>query len=272
MANNSMLFEHTQRFMREVMAGRLRQEGFVSYKGEDIHWYRLVNNEVVQAIYFVTRHTALQGNWFEICYGCHPLFISPIFQKSPYFYGMPSDEQMYGRVPELVPGSTFHGFHPLLLHGLCNRLYRIPDIMIECPTDKNNGLDILELVFPTLDKVQTPYACYEMHRGIREERNNYGFGIEPSSPFIDEVLFWEDKALYEPCYEFTKKFGAYLQAVKDRGKPLGKMFTEELDNLLRQRRVFEEGCRNAHLQFLKEKEQKNFKLLEKYTGIRPTKP
>ena len=58
MANNSMLFEHTQRFMREVMADRLREEGFVSYKGEDIHWYRLVNNEVVQAIYFVTRHTA----------------------------------------------------------------------------------------------------------------------------------------------------------------------------------------------------------------------
>ena len=41
-----MLFEHTQRFMREVMAERLREEGFVSYKGEDIHWYRLVNNDI----------------------------------------------------------------------------------------------------------------------------------------------------------------------------------------------------------------------------------
>ena len=85
MANNSMLFEHTQRFMREVMAERLREEGFVSYKGEDIHWYRLVNNEVVQAIYFVTRHASLySGGGFELCYGCHPMFISPIFQKTAF--------------------------------------------------------------------------------------------------------------------------------------------------------------------------------------------
>ena len=200
------------------------------------------------------------------------MFIPPVFQKSPYFYGMPSDEQMYGRVPEIIPGSTFHGFHPLLLHGVWNRTYRIPDIMISCPQDKNNGLDILELVFPTLDKTQTPYACYEMHRSRREERNDYGFGFEPASPFIDEALFWEDKNIYPYCHEFTKRFGAYLQSVKDRGKPLGKIFTEELDNLLRQQRVFEEGCRDEHLQFLKEREQKNFKLLEKYTGIRPTKP
>ncbi len=273
MANNSMLFEHTQRFMREVMADRLRAEGFVSYKGEDIHWYRLVNNEVVQAIYFVTRHASLcSGGAYEICYGCHPMFISPIFQKSPYFYGMPSDEQMYYRVPELVPGSTFLGFHGLLLHGICNRPYRIPDVMIECPKDKNNGLDVLELVFPTLDKVQTPYACYEMHKSRRENREDYGFGVEPASVFVDEVIFWEDKELYEPCYKFTKTFGSYLRSVKDRGKPLGKMFTEELDNLLRQQRVFEEGRREEHLQFLKEREQKNFKLLEKYTGISLSKP
>ena len=272
MTNNSMLFEHTQRFMREVMAGRLRKEGFVSYKGEDIHWYRLVNNEVIQTIYFVTRHTSLQGNWFEFCYGCHPMFISPVFQKSPYFYGMHSNEQMYYRVPELIPGSTFHGFHSLLLDGVWNRPYRIPDIMISCPQDKNNGLDILELVFPTLDKVQTPYACYEMHRSWREGRDNYGFGVEPASAFVDEVIFWEDKELYEPCYEFARNFGSHLQSVKDRGKPLGKMFTEELDNLLRQQRVFEEGCRYEHLQFLEKRAQKNFKLLEKYTGIRPTEP
>jgi len=47
------------------------------------------------------------------------------------------------------------------------------------------------------------------------------------------------------------------------------MFTEELDNLLRQQRVFAEGCREEHLQFLRKREQKNFKLLEKYTGIHP---
>jgi hypothetical protein len=185
---------------------------------------------------------------------------------------MPGIEQMYNIVPELVPGSTPYGIHRLMVYGSCNAPYRIPDIMISCPKDKNNGLDVLELVFPTLDKVQTPYACYEMHKSIREKRNNYGFGIEPSSPFIDEALFWEDKNIYPYCHGFTKRFGAYLQSVKDRGKPLGKIFTEELDNLLRQQRVFEEGCRDEHLQFLKEREQKNFKLLEKYTGIRPTKP
>ena len=77
MANNSQLFEHMQRYIREVMAQRLREEGFASYKGEDIHWYRLVNNEMVQCIYFVTRDTHLHS-FVDIYYGCHPLFICPM--------------------------------------------------------------------------------------------------------------------------------------------------------------------------------------------------
>lgn len=273
MANNSMLFEHAQRFMREVMADRLREEGFVSYKGEDIHWYRLINNNVLQALYFVTRSTALQGNFIDICYGVHPLFITPFFQKSPYMCAMPGIEQMYNIVPELVPGSTPYGIHRLMVYGSCNAPYRIPDIMISCPKDKNNGLDVLELVFPTLDKVQTPYACYEMHKRIRtEEWADYGFRANPASYFVDEVLFWEDKEFCEICRNFVNDYIPSLQRAKEIGRYFPKIYSVELDNLLRQQRVFESGCRDEHLQFLKEREQKNFKLLEKYTGISLSKP
>ena len=74
MSKATELFEHMQRYAREVFAERLRQEGFSSYKGQDVHWYRIVNNEVIQAIYFVAFNSA-PCTFAEIKYGCHPFFV-----------------------------------------------------------------------------------------------------------------------------------------------------------------------------------------------------
>lgn len=265
MSNKEVLFLHAQTYIREVMADRLRAEGFVSYKGHDIHWYRLVNNEVVQAIYFVTRHTALHSS-FEICYGCHPLYIPPVFQKSPYMYGMPCSEQMGDMVPERIPGSTPYGVERLFIYGLINRPYRVPDALIMCPKDKNNGLDILELVLPVMDTLNTPITCYEHHKWLREgqiERKDLSWFTYPSY-FVDEVLFWDDKALYEVCQKYLKSMMNMLAYHQKNGIKIEKILQAELQKCVRQDEVFRTGNRQEYLETFHEREQQTLRMLRKY--------
>lgn len=267
MAKSSELFEHAQIYIREVMADRLRSEGFVSYKSEDIHWYRLVNNEVIQTIYFVTRHKNLHS-FFDICYGSHPLFIPPIFQKSPYFYAMPSYEQMNNTIPEIVPGSTPYGVQSLMLYGSYNRPYRFPDSLIMCPKDKNNGLDILEQVFPFLDSVNTPRTCYEMHKDWRADQIEKGDMDTFSSHFVDEVLFWEDKDLYELCKMYIDLKMYRVANLQKNGEQARKSEQPELDNCIVLNRVFRENCQHEYVQTFPDRVQKTLELLKKYTTIR----
>ena len=257
MAKSSVLFEHAQRYAQEVMAPRLREEGFVSYKGEDLHWYRLVNNEIVQAVYLGTRHTAVQSP-FSIYVGFHPLFIPPIFQRSPYFRVEPSYVQMCHRIPELIPGSTPHGMTNLMLYGQQIAPYRVPDVLIPCPVDKNYGLDVLEQVFPFLETVKTPEACYKMHKRMNKSNLNTAF-------FLDEVLFWNDKEMHSVCQEYMDWMLPMLRAAEKTGKFFFKVHKEELERLLLIKEAFTN--RDQYMEVLKARTQETLRLLKKYTGI-----
>ena len=213
-AKTSELFEHAQRYIREVFASRLREEGFSSYKGDDIHWYRLINNEVVHAVYFTTRHAAL-GAFMTIQYGCHPLFIPPIFQKSPYLSSEPGYEQMLHRIPEPVPNSTEDGIIGTHLWGEYNRPYRYPDSLIMCPDNDNKGLDVLEMIFPVIDAIKTPDACYEMHKKMRKRQIENDSSMTMSSYFVDEMLFWEDHEVYEYCRKYVEHMMYYQNYIQN---------------------------------------------------------
>lgn len=267
MAKTSELFEHAQRYVREVMADRLREEGFVSYKGEDIHWYRLVDNKVVHAIYFCTRHTGLPA-FFDIYYGCHPLFVPPVFQKSPYLYAEPGYEQMNMRIPETVPGSTPRGFEGTMIHGMVNRPYRVPDAMIWCPQDKNNGLDILEKIFPVMDGIRTPTACYEMHKKRRQGEIENDTWLTVSTYFVDEALYVGDEAMYPFCQMFVTSKISLLESAEKTGRFFRKEDKRELERLLELRRVFVEDRRQEYLQTFPAREQETLRKLERYTAIR----
>lgn len=261
------LFEHMQNYTREVFAERLREEGFSSYKGQDVHWYRLVNNEVVQAVYFVIRHTMTPA-FAEIRYGCHPLFISPIFQKSPYMHGVPGYEQMSNLIPKTTSCSTIDDFDGLLLNGMYNnRPYRVPDALIFCSPDQNNGLDVLEKLLPVLDKKTTPLACYELHKTIRKpiiDNNSTGM---MTSYFVDEVLYWQDKKLYSYCKEFVKQEVRHLEYCQKNGWSIEKARKPQVERCTILRQVFESGNFADYLQTFPEREQETLRLLERNVGI-----
>lgn len=249
-ASQNALFEHAQRYIREVMAPRLKEEGFVSYKGEDIHWYRLVSNEVVQAVCFTTRHTVLPM-LLSISFGYHPLFITPVFQKSPYMQCMPGNERL------------FCGY---MIQKSANQYSYAPDILVTCPSDPEKGVDILEEVFAILNQAKTPLTCYKMHKVWRKEQIENDLYLDMTTQFVDEVLFWEDKELYPYCKKYILCMTEILKKAQETGKYYFKTHKEELGRLLAMNDVF--SNREQYLQVLKEREQKTLQLLEKYTGIR----
>lgn len=265
MSNNSQLFEHIQRFVREVMADTLRAAGFSSYKGEGIHWYRIVNNEVVQSIYFVTSHTQLPV-FLEIKYGFHPLFILPVFQKSPYFYNMPKYEQMYDRIPEIIPGSMPYGFMGTSLYGMTRRPYR-PDAQVLAPPDMGNGLTTLEQVLKELNGLSTSIACYQKHKNRRSGEIGNDNWLMMSPYFVDEVLYAKDEALYSYCQGYVNGKMQWLLNVKNNGFLKRKADILELEQLSVLKSVFENGTQKEYVNTFVTREQETLKLLQKYAGI-----
>lgn len=69
--------------VRTVFAEVLRQEGFQSYRGEDLSWYRLVNDELVQSVHFMIFQWSCPN--MTIGYGVHPLFVQPHFLSSAVY-------------------------------------------------------------------------------------------------------------------------------------------------------------------------------------------
>lgn len=262
--SNAILFEHVQRFIREVFKDRLRQAGFCSYRNEDIHWFRLVNNEVIHAVYFVTDYLGFP-TMLEIGYACHPLFIQPVFQRSPYMHPITSYEQIYHVIPELIPGSMPYGVQRSTIHGLTNKIYRVPDIMVSCPTEDQTSLDILEKVLSVLDSVQTPAACFEIHKHWRSRQIENDSWLTMSPFFVDEVLYWDEKSLFSYCMNYINGKLALLEKAKNDGRYYRKVDQEEYQKLLALRSAFSDEARIEYIQDLQKRACKNFQLLEKWT-------
>lgn len=260
------LFDHMQKYTREVFAERLRKAGFSSYKGQDVHWFRLVNNEVIQAVYFVA-FDAAPGTFAEILYGCHPLFVSPVFQKSPLIRGLPDGVQICNCIPEAVPGSTYQGVERFLLYNLDNnRPYHVPDSLIMCCPDLNYGLDVLEKLLSFLNRITTSRECYEYHKELRLRLFPPEFSVQ-STYFVDEVLYWNDEEMYSDCHAFAKNQALSLKNAMEEGFRVPKRYRQswEHGNVLNQ--VFEKGNFEEYLHTFQDRAQHNLRLLERNAGI-----
>jgi len=262
MSKATGLFEHMQRYTREVFAECLRKEGFSSYKGQDIHWYRIMNNEVIQAIYFVARDSA-PCTFAEIMYGCHPLFVPPVLQKSPLMNRMPD----YLQISNLVPANTTDGVERFLLYSQYNNQpYRVPDALIMCSPDQNNGLNVLEKLLTILNRTTTAPQCYELHKELSWKLSTSDFRIR-SSYFVDEVLYWEDKKLYSFCEEFVKSEAQHLEyAIKNEIR-LPKTYRQSWEQGKVLKQVFENSSFEEYLHNLQERAQQNLRSVKRNTGI-----
>lgn len=261
------LFEHMQRYTREVFAEHLRKEGFSSYKGQDVHWYRIVNNEVVQAVYFVAFH-AVPCTFAEIKYGCHPLFVSPVFQKSPLMNDLPDGVQTSDLIPETISGSATYGVERLLLYSLYNnRPYRQPNTLIMCSPDQNNGLEVLEKLLSVLNRTTTSVACYDLHKELSRRLSNPDFNVN-SAYFVDEALYWKDEEIYPYCREFAMRAVRCLENAAKGGYRVPKMYKQSWERGKVLAQVFEDGTFEDYLNTFQDREKQTLRLLERNVGIR----
>ena len=246
-----VLLEHTQRYVRKVMADLLRREGFVSRDGEDVHWFRVIDNNVLHAVYFLTPHTAVPVE-LEFGYSCTPLFIPPLSLKGIYMKTMPGYEQVG---------------HRRMVMKMHNTIYRVPDIMVHCAADEHKGRDILEQALSELNAIRTPLACYQMHKQWHSTEIKNGMVLNFSPHFVDEVLFWQDQELYPICNKYVLTLEGLLTKVQER-KSLSKAEQKLLAQIVDQKSALIEDQRESYLSLLAERENQTKQWLEKHTDIR----
>lgn len=263
---NSVQFEYTQRYIREVMADRLQQAGFVSRKGEGINWYRIVNEEVIQTVYFRTSKKYVPV-WLEIGYGAHPFFIPPLVHKGPHLGEHLGYEQCYNRIPKLTPVSEGPSIQASVLWKESNSIYRQPDVMVLCPADEYRGRDILEQVLQTLEPLQSARSCYDAHKRWREKEIENGALLTMSPYFVDEVIYWDDRALLPYCRTYISSMIKVLERAEKTGKFYFKSHAEHLQQLRFLKDYVEPYRREEYLHILKEREETVLALLKKNTGL-----
>ena len=180
MANNNQLqTEHIQRLVRELFADRLRQEGFVSYKNQDIAWYRLVNQEVLQTIYFYTI-TSYIPVFMHIGVGCHPLYVEPKFSASVRYSSKDRGNEVRFREKIFVD-------FPLKSYS--------SDILVMCPADEQKRMGIFENILKELEPIHTAWEAYQAHKEIYSRRTFRSL----STDFINEMIYYKDVELCEKC-------------------------------------------------------------------------
>ena len=263
---NSVQFEYAQRYIQEVMADRLQQAGFVSRKGEGINWYRIVNEEVIQTVYFRTTKKYVPV-WLEIGYGAHPFFIPPLVHKGPHLGGNLGYEQYYKVIPKLPPVTEGHDIQASVLWKESNCIFRRPDVMVLCPADEYKGRDILEQVLRMLEPLQSSRSCYEAHKCWREKQIENGQFLTMSPYFVEEVIYWDDRPLLPYCLTYISAMINLFENAEKTGKFFYKSHAEHLRQLRDLRKYVEPYRREEYLQILKEREESVLALLKKNTGL-----
>ena len=207
MANNNQLqTEHIQRLVRALFADRLRQEGFVSYKNQDVAWYRLVNQEVLQTIYFYTIDSFIPV-FMNIGVGCHPLYVEPKFTASVRYSKDRNNEVRFQE-------KLFVDF-PLKSYS--------SDILVMCPAEEQKRMAIFENILKELEPIHSAWEAYQAHKAMYSKRRTFR---SISTDFINEMIFYQDVEMYEktlPDIEFLLKESQELSDMRsyaERGKIL----------------------------------------------------
>ena len=238
-----------QTYIRTVFADLLRLEGFISRDGEDLHWYRVVNSEIIQTIYFVAKSDSLALiTW--VGYGCHPLFTEPLF---PSNIRIPNGgnlcPEIYWEYPNIKsPNTVFAENCPVL-----------------CPRDTYQGRDMLEdFVLSPFNRISSIENCYLFHRDFW-----FGKGLERlwgnqmlMPPFFDEAIYVDDKQVYERCLIQIERWEQEWGQLTKRPA----IFQKYYNQMEKQKPVFQGEGRNEYVDFLINRANKNLRKIEQKIG------
>ena len=205
---------HLQKWARTYFADHLRELGFVSWRGEDLSWYKLVGGEVLLTVYLFDSFGYLPMMPC-LSYGTHAAFVKP---------------EMPHKVTERSVGGVFETMSYMYFDTPMRQMAH--DIQVMATDTPDGGYrKFEETVLPIFDKIHTLEDAYRPFREYYIERRAQRLERVPqfmnqmpfaSMDFLDEAIWFHDTEMMELCardpdlwYPIRKKEGKRIQMQKD---------------------------------------------------------
>ena len=235
---------------RSIYADKLKNAGFISFKGECTSWYKIVNNEVVNSVYLYSA-LGCAPLLMEIGYGVHPLFIPAPIPQRLIFTGSHDDEVM------TEVGGQFK-YSP----------YCGTSVM--CHNTKERGAELLDTdVFPRFEDVKTEMDAYIAHRKICIDRiEKYKANNNDSQMQIIGSEWLADEAIYFSDFEIQNMMINQLIHQRECMKN-GDMMSTPTKREWYQKRIeaIQDGAREPFLMMLEARKKRFIRDLERKVGI-----
>ena len=245
-AQSAELKRQMMLYSAEIFANKLEAFGMKSYHDEGLCWYKVVNGEVLQSVYFIseTKYPFL----VSVFYGLHPLYCQMKVPMNHYIptYRLSHDETM------------------IFLRGVERGAKRIlPGTTINHILTTERGAEWLDIeVFPLFRTCNTSNSVYMYWKDFYFGSNAPAYC---SHAFIDQVIYRDDTALFDACYN------QYRHVYNDSPefiRTLPASWRRTRDDLIVRLDVLSTGNRDPYLAILEQRKQKRLKQLESKLGIK----
>ena len=251
----ALLDAHAQNYIHTVMSEQLHRGGYANKGGKVFHWYRVVDDAVLQTVYFYTQWKAMPI-FMSIGYGCHPLFIPPEYpsgiqvsmQRS---YEVVNPGRVIGKRGQNISNSIFS-----------------PEAAVMCPNDQFRGADILTSVLELQNGIRSIEQCYAMHKqrhiDAAEQLRlpSQETFRRVSVDFMTEAAYFNDTELF-PVFipRINSEIDRYTKAQASRS--LWNIEKYELQAYLQLKKAVIEQQREDFLAYLQERQTNNTIMLKR---------
>lgn len=236
---------HLQKWARTYFADHLRDLGFVSWRGEDLSWYKLVGGEVLLTVYLFDSFGYLPMIPC-LAYGMHAPFIKP---------------EMPQKVTMRESGWVSETMNFLYFDNPMRQM--APGIQVMATDTPDGGYrKFVETVLPIFDGIHTLEDAYRPFREYYIDRRAQLLQKAPeyadrqvfaSMDFLDEAIWLNDREMLERC---TGDPDLWLPIRRREAKRL-QLQKEALN-----------GCRDDYLLELQRRKSRILRKLQKEAGLK----
>ena len=182
---------HIQKFARTYFADHLRDLGFVSWRGEDLSWYKLVGGEVLLTVYLFDTF-GMKPMMPVLTYGMHAPFVKP---------------EMPQKVTMREAGFVTETMNFMYFDNPMRQM--APDIQVMATDTADGGYrKFEETVLPILDGIHNledayrPFREYYIDRRVELMQRAPQYAdrqVFASIDFLDEAIYLNDTEIMELC-------------------------------------------------------------------------
>ena len=236
---------HLQKWARTYFADHLRDLGFVSWRGEDLSWYKLVGGEVLLTVYLFDSFGYLPMIPC-LAYGMHAPFIKP---------------EMPQKVTMRESGWVSETMNFLYFDNPMRQM--APEIQVMATDTPDGGYrKFEETVLPLFDGIHTledayrPFREYYIDRRVQllQKAPEYADRqVFASMDFLDEAIWLNDREMMERC---TGDPDLWLHIRRKEAKRI-QMQKDVLN-----------GHREEYLQELEKRKSRYLRKLQKEAGLK----